>query len=263
VSTDTTGTTPAVRCTAVTRTHPGGAQALRGVDLVVAPGEMVAVMGASGSGKSTLLQLLGGLDTPTSGTVEVAGQQIGSLSEAKRAVLRRRHIGYVFQAFNLVPNLSVADNVEMPLLLAGVGAGSARKRRTELLERLGLAEHAAKAPGALSGGQQQRVALARALANRPDVLLADEPTGALDTAAAADVMALLREHHREGQTVVLVTHDHRIAATADRVVTLRDGLVVDEADLAALATVDDVAPTLSGLLTLGDPFGPVRSGHLA
>jgi putative ABC transport system ATP-binding protein len=235
--------------------HPGGTQALRGIDLDVAAGEMVAVMGPSGSGKSTLLQIIGGLDTPSGGTVEVCGELISALSEARRALLRRRRIGYLFQSFNLIPNLSVADNVELPILLAGDGAGAARRRRGELLAQLGVAEHAAKSPATLSGGQQQRVALARAVANHPDVLLADEPTGSLDTAAARDVMTLLAEHHATGQTIVLVTHDHRVAAAADRVVTLRDGLVVDAVEVGPGSP-----PGLPPLLPIADPFSAVQPG---
>jgi putative ABC transport system ATP-binding protein len=202
--------------------------ALRGVDIAVAPGELVAVMGPSGCGKSTLLHLLGGLARPTAGEVLLEGKRIDVQSEGARAVLRRRSVGFVFQFFNLVPNLSVGENIELPALLAGTSAGEARRRRQELLTRLGLAAKAATAPGRLSGGEQQRVALARALVNRPTVLLADEPTGNLDSDSAQQVLSVLRESNTAGQTTVLVTHDARVAAIADRVVTLRDGLVADE-----------------------------------
>jgi len=202
--------------------------ALRGVDLAVAEGEFVSVMGPSGCGKSTLLHLLGGLDRPTSGEVHLGGRRVDQLSEAAWALLRRRQVGFVFQFFNLIANLTVADNVELPALLAGVPAREARRRAGELLERLGLEETARRVPGDLSGGQQQRVAIARALVNRPSVLLADEPTGNLDTAAAREVVAVLRERHADGQTIVLVTHDMRVASAAQRVVAMRDGRIVGE-----------------------------------
>ena len=202
-------------------------EALRGVTLSIGAGELIAITGPSGCGKSTLLHLLGGLDLPTRGEVILSGQRLDLLSEAKRAVLRRRHVGYVFQFFNLVANLSVADNVELPLLLAGRAAGDARARRAALLARLGLgADDARKAPSELSGGEQQRVALARALANEPSVLLADEPTGNLDSDATAQVIALLAECNAAGQTIVLVTHDARVSAAAGREVRMEDGRVV-------------------------------------
>jgi putative ABC transport system ATP-binding protein len=202
--------------------------ALADVDLTVAPGEFVAVTGPSGCGKSTLLNLIGGLDAPTSGEVSLRGERIDQAGEARRARLRRSEIGFVFQFFNLILNLTVRDNVELPALLAGVPAREARRRTTELLERLGLEGTGERVPGDLSGGQQQRVAIARALVNRPSLLLADEPTGNLDSSAAREVMAVLRERHREGQTIVLVTHDLRIASSADRVISMRDGRIASE-----------------------------------
>jgi putative ABC transport system ATP-binding protein len=205
--------------------------ALRGVDLDVAAGELVAVMGPSGCGKSTLLHLLGGLDRPTAGSIELAGHRVEALSEAEWAVVRRSQVGFVFQFFNLVGNLSVAENVELPARLVGASPEEARRRRAELLERLGVSAQADALPSRLSGGQQQRVALARALVNSPAVLLADEPTGNLDSRSAGEVLALLREVQSQGQTVVLVTHDARVAASADRVISMRDGLVVDETRL--------------------------------
>jgi putative ABC transport system ATP-binding protein len=220
--------------------------ALRGVDLDVAPGEFVAMMGPSGCGKSTFLHLLGGLDRPTAGSIELAGRPVERLSEAEWAVLRRREIGFVFQFFNLVGNLTVAENVELPARLVGASSGNARRRREELLERLGVSARADALPSQLSGGQQQRVALARALVNEPTVLLADEPTGNLDSKSASEVLSLLREVQAGGQTLVLVTHDARVAASADRVVSLRDGLVVDETHLAER----DGTAVLSGLLRL-------------
>jgi putative ABC transport system ATP-binding protein len=205
--------------------------ALRGVDLDVADGEFVAVMGPSGCGKSTLLHLLGGLDRPTAGSIRLGDRQVETLSETQWAVVRRQEVGFVFQFFNLVANLTVAENVELPALLVGASRAEARSRRTELLERLGVEARADALPSRLSGGQQQRVALARALVNRPRVLLADEPTGNLDSDSARAVLGILRELQADGQTLVLVTHDPRVAASADRVVRLRDGLVADETRL--------------------------------
>ncbi|HET8523013.1 MAG TPA: ABC transporter ATP-binding protein [Thermomicrobiales bacterium] len=204
-------------------------EALRGVDLALADGEFVAMMGPSGCGKSTLLHLLGGLDRPTSGEILLAGQRVDRLSEAKWARLRRRQIGFVFQFFNLIPNLTVADNVELPALLAGVPAADARNRRLALLEELGIDAKANISPARLSGGQQQRVALARALINRPAILLADEPTGNLDSDSAKEVLRLFRRAHEQGQTILLVTHDARVASVADRVLTMRDGRISDDA----------------------------------
>ena len=222
-------------------------EALRGVDLRVAPGEFVAVMGPSGCGKSTLLHLLGGLDRPTAGEVVVAGQRLDALSESARAVMRRETVGFVFQAYNLIPNLTVAGNVDLPGLLAGHPPAEVAARREELLEALGLADKDRAFPGELSGGQQQRAAIARALVNRPAVLLADEPTGNLDSRSGAEVLALLRCFHADGQTTVLVTHDAKVASFAGRVVFMRDGQLVDETRLAAPG---DAATVLSRLVQL-------------
>jgi len=222
-------------------------EALRGVDLRVAPGEFVAVMGPSGCGKSTLLHLLGGLDRPTAGEVVVAGQRLDVLSESARAVMRRETVGFVFQAYNLIPNLTVAGNVDLPGLLAGHPPVEVAARREELLEALGLADKERAFPGELSGGQQQRAAIARALVNRPAVLLADEPTGNLDSRSGAEVLALLRRFHAEGQTTVLVTHDAKVASFAGRVIFMRDGQLVDEARLTAPG---DAAIVLSRLVQL-------------
>jgi putative ABC transport system ATP-binding protein len=207
-------------------------QAVRDVDLAVAPGEFVSIMGPSGCGKSTLLHLLGGLDRPTSGSVWLQGERVDELSEKAWALLRRQRIGFVFQFFNLIGNLTVADNVELPALLAGASPRQARARRAELLGELGIDALAGKVPGRISGGQQQRVALARALVNRPAVLLADEPTGNLDSVSAREVMDLVRRYHADGQTVVLVTHDPRVAAAADRVIHMRDGAITEESRLS-------------------------------
>jgi putative ABC transport system ATP-binding protein len=217
----------------------GGAKvlALRGVDLAIERGEFVAIMGPSGCGKSTLLNLLAGLDRPTAGTVRLDGERIDRLSETELARLRRRRIGFVFQFFNLMPTLSAVENVELPLLLAGRRRKDARRSANELLSELGIGDKHAAAPVQLSGGQQQRVALARALANSPDVLLGDEPTGNLDSAATREVLGLLRGVRDRGQTLLIATHDARVAAAADRVVTLRDGLVSDETELQAARPV--------------------------
>jgi putative ABC transport system ATP-binding protein len=224
--------TPVITTRGLAKEYEGGVHALRDIDVEIADGEFVAVTGPSGCGKSTLLNLLGGLDRPTRGEIELAGRRVEGYSETHWALVRRSEIGFVFQFFNLIANLSVADNVELPGLLAGLSSKEARTRRQELLDSLGIADHADAAPGHLSGGQQQRVAIARALINRPRVLLADEPTGNLDSASARDVMALLRAAHDErGQTIVLVTHDARVAARADRVLAMRDGAVAHETRL--------------------------------
>jgi putative ABC transport system ATP-binding protein len=221
--------------------------ALRGVNLDIQAGEFVAVMGPSGCGKSTLLHLLGGLDRPTSGEVRVAGQDMGNLSESARAVLRRETVGFVFQAYNLVPNLTIADNVDLPGLLAGHSPKKVARRRKELLEVLGLGDKDRAFPSEISGGQQQRAAIARALVNRPSVLLADEPTGNLDSRSGAEVMALLRRFHAKGQTIVMVTHDAKVASFASRVIFIRDGQLVDEVRLSAPG---DTAAVLSRLVQL-------------
>jgi ABC-type lipoprotein export system ATPase subunit len=204
---------------------------LDAVELDVAPGETVAVMGPSGCGKSTLLHLLGGLERPSAGEVWVAGQRIDRLSEKALARLRRRAIGFVFQAFHLMDELTAAENVELPALLAGRSPGAARRRAAELLERVGLGDRAGHLPSALSGGERQRVAIARALGNEPFVVLADEPTGNLDSAATLDVLRLLDSLRAAGQTLLIVTHDARIAATADRLISMRDGAFVEETRL--------------------------------
>jgi putative ABC transport system ATP-binding protein len=216
------------------RTDGVTVQAVRGVDIELAVGEFVAIMGPSGSGKSTLLHVAAGLEPATGGEIWLRGERVDGLSTASWAVLRRRHIGFVFQFFNLLSNMTVADNVELPALLAGATARQARKRREELLAELGLAEKANAAPARLSGGEQQRVALARALANEPSLLLADEPTGNLDSSNTRDVLRLLGRAHQAGQAILLVTHDARVASMADRVINLFDGMVADDAKVVPL-----------------------------
>ena len=206
--------------------------ALAGVDVRLERGEFVAVMGPSGCGKSTVLNILAGLDRPTDGEVWFEGKRIDRLGETELAKLRRRRIGFVFQSFNLLPTLSVAENVELPLLLTGQRRGAARRTAAALLGDLGVAERHRAAPGRLSGGQQQRVALARALANDPDLVLADEPTGNLDSRSTRDVLGLLRAAHGRGRTLLVATHDARVAAAADRMLTMNDGRIVDDRVLA-------------------------------
>jgi putative ABC transport system ATP-binding protein len=206
-------------------------RAVDDVDLSVAQGETVAIMGPSGCGKSTLLHLLGGLERPSRGEAELAGSRLDQLGERGLARLRRTAVGFVFQAFHLVDELTARENVELPALLAGQSPRAARGRALELLDRVGLADRAGFLPAALSGGQRQRVAVARALSNEPRVVLADEPTGNLDSAATLEVLRLFDSLHQGGQTLVIVTHDPRIAATADRMISMRDGVLVDETRL--------------------------------
>jgi ABC-type lipoprotein export system ATPase subunit len=206
-------------------------RAVDNVDLDVAAGETVAVMGPSGCGKSTLLHLLGGLDRPSAGRLWLAGQRIDEMSERGMAALRRDSVGFVFQAFHLMDELTSVENIELPALLAGRSPRAARRRAVELLDQVGLADRARHLPSQLSGGQRQRVAIARALTNEPLVVLADEPTGNLDSEATMDVLRLLESLHTAGQTVVIVTHDSRIAATADRLISMRDGAFVDDTRL--------------------------------
>jgi ABC-type lipoprotein export system ATPase subunit len=209
----------------------GFVRAVDHVDLEVVRGETLAVMGPSGCGKSTLLHLLGGLDRPSGGELWLDGKRIDRLSERGLANLRRREIGFVFQAFHLMDELTARENVELPALLAGRSPRQARARALELLDQVGLADRESHLPSALSGGQRQRVAIARALMNEPLVVLADEPTGNLDSTATLEVLRLFDRLHASGQTLVIVTHDERVAATADRLVSMRDGALVDETRL--------------------------------
>ncbi|MFD9245287.1 ABC transporter ATP-binding protein [Streptomyces sp. NPDC059556] len=241
-----------VRAEGLTKTHHGDSApvpAVRGVDLTVRPGEFVAITGPSGAGKSTLLHLVGGLERPDSGHLWLAGEKVDGYSEARWAMLRRRHIGIVFQFFNLVSNLTVADNIELPALLAGVSPRQARRSRAELLEELGLEGRDRSMPGELSGGEQQRVALARALVNNPALLLADEPAGSLDSKGTRDVTRLLSRFHRRGQSILMVTHDARMASAADRVISFFDGRTADD---AALGDGGTARPGVSGVLELRD-----------
>jgi ABC-type lipoprotein export system ATPase subunit len=234
-----TDSTPVVRASGLCKEYgkqAGLVRAVDGVDLDVAAGETLAVMGPSGCGKSTLLHLLGALDRPSAGEIWLAGRRIDKLSERALARLRRDGIGFVFQAFHLMEELNAVENVELPALLAGRSARSARRRAGALLDQVGLADRARHLPSQLSGGQRQRVAIARALVGDPQVVLADEPTGNLDSDATMDVLRLFESLHAAGQTLVIVTHDSRIAATADRMISMRDGAFVDETRLTGGTT---------------------------
>jgi putative ABC transport system ATP-binding protein len=226
-----------IECRRLERVFDAGGQpfhALRGIDLRIDRGELVAIMGASGSGKSTLLNAVGGLDRPSGGDVLIDGQSLGTMPEPQLADLRNRTIGFVFQQFNLLPRYDATRNVEIPLVYGGWQRGARRERARALLAQLGLAEHAAKRPTQMSGGQQQRVAIARALANEPPLLLADEPTGALDSTTGTEVMKLLVGLNRErGITVAIVTHDGGVAAQCDRTVTFADGRIVGDTGASA------------------------------
>ncbi len=227
--------TPVIALEHVTKVYRTGTivvAALRGVTLSIEEGEYVAVMGPSGSGKSTLMHILGCLDVPTTGAYWLAGENVSGMDEIALASVRCHRIGFVFQQFNLLPSLSALRNVEVPLSYAGVSRVERRERAMAALERVGLGDRVQHRPGELSGGQQQRVAIARALVSNPALILADEPTGALDSSSAADVMALLDELHRAGSTLVLITHDADVAGVAQRSIRLLDGLVVAEPEPA-------------------------------
>jgi putative ABC transport system ATP-binding protein len=223
-------------------------EALRGVSLRVAAGEFVAVMGPSGSGKSTLLHLIGGLDTPSTGTIRVGGEDLSKLDDDRLTLLRRRRIGFVFQAFNLIDVLTAQENVALPLIVDGESEAAASRRAAAALELVGLAARGGHLPRRLSGGEQQRVAIARALVSRPPLLLADEPTGNLDSSSSDQIMAVLRNLVEEqGQTILMVTHDARHAAMANRLVRLRDGRVIEEQTLPASRPLGDVLEDLEAL----------------
>jgi putative ABC transport system ATP-binding protein len=220
-----------IEARSLTKTYTAGAQqvpALRDVTLAIDEGEFVAIMGASGSGKSTLMNILGCLDRPTSGTLLLAGDEVARLTGDALAAIRNRRIGFVFQQFNLLPRTSAVDNVELPMVYAGVGPAERRARALAALARVGLEDRALHTPAELSGGQQQRVAIARALVNDPKLILADEPTGALDTRTSEDIMRLLAGLNAQGMTVVMVTHENDIAEWARRRIVFRDGRVVED-----------------------------------
>ncbi|MDP3134643.1 MAG: ABC transporter ATP-binding protein [Burkholderiaceae bacterium] len=232
----TAHTAPAlIEVSRLTKTYQLGDQtvhALAGVSLRIAEGEFVAIMGASGSGKSTLMNILGCLDVPTTGHYALAGEAVEGMSSDQLASVRNRRIGFVFQQFNLLPRTSALENVELPMVYAGIKAAERHQRAQAALARVGLGERTGHTPAELSGGQQQRVAIARALVNSPQLILADEPTGALDTATSDEVMRLLADLNAQGMTVVLVTHEHDIAAWARRKIVVRDGLIIEDTGVA-------------------------------
>ncbi|MFC4008698.1 ABC transporter ATP-binding protein [Nonomuraea purpurea] len=217
-------------------------RALRGVNLDVERGDYVAIMGASGSGKSTLMNILGCLDIPTSGTYLIDGADVGRLNEHQLAILRNRRVGFVFQSFNLIPRMSALANVELPLVYGGIGQAERRERAMAALEQVGLTDRVHHEPNQLSGGQQQRVALARALAHQPALLLADEPTGNLDTASTGDVLQILDRLSESGRTIVLITHEDDVSAHAKRVIRLVDGEIVED---RRQAPVDGAPPRMA------------------
>jgi putative ABC transport system ATP-binding protein len=221
-------------------------RALRGVNMNIEAGEFVAVMGPSGCGKSTLLNLIAGLDPPSEGDIILAGDSLAGKDENDLARMRRKHIGIVFQFFNLLEGMSVLENVTLPAIIAGSSRKQAEARARDLLDLLGLGDKAKNAPGVLSGGQRQRLAIARALANQPTLLLADEPTGALDSAGGHEVLELFRRLHKDGQTIMMVTHDHEVASAADRIVRMKDGRIEDPAaePATSMAGAGPDTPTL-------------------
>ena len=217
-------------------------RALRGVDLDIVAGEFVAIMGPSGCGKSTLLNLVAGLDVPDEGTITIADEEITGRSEDDLARMRRKHIGIVFQFFNLLESMTVLENVVLPAVIAGMKRKPAETRARDMLDLLGLGEKAKEMPGVLSGGQRQRLAIARALANEPTLLLADEPTGALDSEGGHEVLELFKRLHADGQTIIMVTHNAEVAEAADRIVRMRDGRIETDAAPAAAAAVAASSP---------------------
>jgi putative ABC transport system ATP-binding protein len=228
MTTATPSSPPVVELAGVTKHYPGSVAALRGIDLVIERGELVAIVGPSGSGKSTLLHIIGTLDLPTAGTVSIAGWDTAALTDRKLSALRAQHIGFVFQAFHLVPGMTALDNVAEGLLYSGLPRAERRRRAADALERVGLGDRTTHRPHELSGGQKQRVAIARAVVGEPDLLLADEPTGALDTASGEAVMQLIHDLNQEGATIAVITHDTEMADMLPRRIRIRDGLVVTD-----------------------------------
>ena len=237
---------PVIRARGLRKTYVLGAElevhALRGLDLDIARGEYAAIMGPSGSGKSTLLQILGCLDTPTAGSYQLAGEEVASLDEESLATIRNRRIGFIFQAYNLLPRATALDNVALPLLYRGVPLEQRRSTALKALERVGLADRTHHRPNELSGGQKQRVAIARALTTDPDILLADEPTGNLDSATGNEILGLFEALHREGRTIVMVTHETEVAEHCERIIHIRDGLVATSERVLHRRNSNPVAP---------------------
>jgi len=228
--------TPIIDMQSIKKTYDTGkikVEALKGIDLKVEPGEFVAIVGPSGSGKSTLMNLVGCLDTPSDGRYRLGGEDVSRFTRDELADVRNRRVGFVFQGFNLLPQISAFENVEMPLLFGGVTPKKRRERVEQLLTRVGLADRMEHKPTELSGGQMQRVAIARALAMQPDVVLADEPTGNLDSSAGGDIMELFSELWRQGSTLVVITHDKSLARRAQRIVEIHDGRIVRDGEAAA------------------------------
>jgi putative ABC transport system ATP-binding protein len=258
---DATASTPAVEARGLVKVYgegPNAVRALRGCDLTLQRGELVAIMGPSGSGKSTLLHLVGALEPATAGEIAIGGVEYGGLGDKGLTALRREHIGFVFQFFNLLPSLTAVENAHLPALIAGRREQALRDRARMLIERVGLGDRADHLPSELSGGEQQRVSIARALLLAPELVLADEPTGNLDTRAGAEILKLLREVNRaDGETILMVTHDPGAAAAADRVVFLRDGLIVGELPGGSTEQV------LRYLATLQEPAAVPAPGHAA
>ena len=255
--------TPTLRLRDVVKTYPMGAElvrALNGVSLDVFKNEYVAIMGPSGSGKSTLMNIIGCLDVPTSGEYTLEGQAVAAMSETELAEIRNRRIGFVFQTFNLLPRADIFHNVELPLIYAGIARAERRRRAEKALEQVGLADRMKHRPNELSGGQRQRVAIARALVHNPSIILADEPTGNLDTKTGDSIMEMLDQLHASGQTIILVTHEEYIAARANRTIRLRDGLI--ESDLPTGKTSGLPDPARPRAMDAGNEV-PVGAGVYA